>query len=149
MKRWDLERTPWPVNDKYDWVTAIDLFEHLFCDNVEEVIRETKRVARRWIIAKICTAKQPHEVWCAKRASYEEVLEQAKREGFEWLVVSGHVTSALPEFWRSKFQDRSWRIRDDLAKRFKADLNLPDDWRTTLIVENTEWFEQEFGRDES
>jgi hypothetical protein len=63
-------------------------------------------------------------------------LEQAKKEGFEWLVVSGHVNSRTPQYWREKFQDKDWRLRDDLAERLKTDLNLPEDWRTTLIVKN-------------
>jgi len=136
LKRWDLENIPWPLNHKYDWVTAIDLFEHLFADKVDEVIAETKRVARKWIIAKICTA----------RGTYEEVYEQAKREGFEWLIVSGHVTSMPPEFWRKKFEDKEWRLRDDLAERFKKELKLPEDWRTTIFAERVNWFEMEFGR---
>jgi cyclopropane fatty-acyl-phospholipid synthase-like methyltransferase len=134
LVKWDVEQTPWPVSKRYDWVCAIDLFEHLFADRVDEVIRECKRVAKRYIIAKICTAQRPHEVWSARRGSYEEVLEQAKREGFEWLVVSGHVNSQFPQYWRNKFQDKEWVIRDDLAERLKANLRLPEDWRTTLIL---------------
>jgi SAM-dependent methyltransferase len=136
LKRWDVEETPWPVNHQYDWVNCIDLFEHLFDDRVEAVIKECKRVAKNYIIAKICTAQRPHEVWSAKRASYEEVLAQAKAEGFEWLVVSGHVNSQFPKYWREKFEDRDWRLRDDLAERLKVNLNLPEDWRTTLIAKN-------------
>jgi len=145
LKKWDVEETPWPVDHKYDWVTAIDLFEHLFMDKVDKVIRECKRVARRWIIAKICTAQHEREVYFAKRGSYEEVYERAKLDGFEWLMVSGHVTCAWPKFWREKFEDEKWRLRDDLAERLKRDLNLPEDWRCTLILENLTWFEEEFG----
>lgn len=143
----DLEDTPWPIDDySVEWVTAIDLFEHLFSDKIGEIISEAKRVARRWIIAKICTAKLPSEVWVAKRASYEEVLAQAKREGFEWLVVSGHVTGETPQWWIDKFVDEDWKVREDLADKMRRDLNLPDDWRCTLILENTKWFEREFGK---
>lgn len=145
LKRWDVEQTPWPVEKRYDWVTAIDLFEHLFADKVDSVIAECKRVARKWIIAKICTAQRPEEVYAAERGPYEKVIERAKRDGFEWLIVSGHVNSQFPEYWREKFQDDKWRISDDLAERLKKDLNLPEDWRTTLIVQNITWFEEEFG----
>lgn len=144
LVEWDIENRPWPVEDKYTWVTAIDLFEHLFADRVDEVIAETKQRARRWIVAKICTAKKPSEVWVADRASYDEVYEQAKREGFEWLIVSGHVCSQTPDWWLEKFEDDKWRQRDDLSNTFTGDLNLPDDWRTTLILENTKWFEETF-----
>lgn len=136
LRKWDVEETPWPVDRQYDWVTAWDLFEHLFADRVDVVIRECKRVASGFVLAKICTAQRPHEVWSARRASYEEVLAQAKAEGFEWLVVSGHVTSQFPKFWRERFEDRDWRLRDDLAERLKVNLNLPEDWRTTLILKN-------------
>jgi len=145
LKHCDVEQTPWSIDRQYDWVTAIDLFEHLFADKVDEVIRECKRVAKRYIIAKICTAQRPHEVWSAKRATYEQVYEQAKTEGYEWLIVSGHVNSQFPEYWRNKFQDEKWKIRDDLAERFKRELTLPEDWRCTIIAENTCWFEEEFG----
>jgi len=144
----DVTEVPWPVNHKYDWVTAIDLFEHLFAEDVDRVIDECKRVARKWIVAKICTAQRPEEVYFApKLGSYEEVYEKAKRDGYEWLIVSGHVTCAWPEFWREKFQDEKWKIRDDLAERLKKDLNLPEDWRCTIIAENQMWFEEEFGRE--
>jgi ubiquinone/menaquinone biosynthesis C-methylase UbiE len=140
LKKWDIEVTPWPVDHQYDWVTAIDLFEHLFADKVDEVIKEAKRVAKRFIIAKICTAQRPHEVWSANRASYEEVYEQARREGFEWLVVSGHVNSQFPQYWINKFVDNEWINREDLAEKMKKDLHLPEDWRTTLILERKqEW----------
>jgi ubiquinone/menaquinone biosynthesis C-methylase UbiE len=145
LKRHDLEQIPWPVDKQYDWLTAIDVFEHLFADKVDQVIAECKRVAKKWIIAKICTAQRPHEVWSAKRATYEQVYEQAKTEGYEWLIVSGHVNSQFPEYWRNKFQDEKWKIRDDLAERFKRELTLPEDWRCTIIAENSCWFEEEFG----
>jgi len=134
LVKWDVEDMPWPVTHKYDWVTCIDLFEHLFAERADDVIREAKRVATKYIIAKICTAQRTHEVWSAKRTSLDEVLEQAKREGFEWLVVSGHVNSQFPSYWLKKFVDKEWRYRDDLARRFRVDLNLPEDWRTTLIL---------------
>jgi len=147
LKRWDVTVTPWPVNHKYDIVSMIDLLEHIFAQDVDRVIAEAKRVARKWIIAKICTAQRPEEVYSApKLDSYEEVYRKAVEDGYEWLVVSGHVTSQFPEFWRKKFQDKKWRIRDDLAEKFKKDLNLPPDWRCTIICENVDWFFDEFGR---
>lgn len=146
LKKWDVEQTPWPVERKYDWVTAIDLFEHLFADKVDSVIAECKRVAKKWIVAKICSAQKPEEVYAAKRmATYEETYAQAVKDGFEWLIVSGHVNSQLPQYWREKFQDGKWRLRDDLAEKLKKDLALPDDWRCTIIAENTRWFQEEFG----
>jgi hypothetical protein len=147
LKRWDVEVTPWPVDKQYNWITMIDLLEHLFADRVDSVIKEAKRVAKRWIIAKICTAQLPHEVWSARRGSYEEVYEQAKREGYEWLIVSGHVNSQFPDYWIQKFVDDEWRLRADLSEKFKKELSLPEDWRTTLILENATWFEKEFGKE--
>jgi len=132
----DVEQTPWSLEGQYDWVTAIDLFEHLFEDKVDQVIAEAKKRAKKYIIAKICTAQFPREVWSAKRAPYEEVIEQAKREGFEWLVASGHVCCREPSFWIDKFVDSNWVYRADLAERLKKELHLPEDWRTTIILEN-------------
>jgi len=147
LKRWDVTQVPWPVDHKYDWVTMIDLLEHIFAEDVDRVIAEAKRVARKWIIAKICTAQRPEEVYSApKLDSYEEVYRKAAEDGYEWLVVSGHVTSQFPEFWRKKFEDKEWRLRDDLAERFKKELRLPEDWRTTIFAERVNWFEMEFGR---
>jgi len=146
LKRWDVTNVPWPVDQKYDWLVSIDLFEHIFDEDVDKVIAECKRVARKWIIAKICTAQKPEEVYAApKLGSYEEVYRKAVEDGFEWLIVSGHVNSQFPEYWREKFEDDRWKIRDDLAEKFRRDLNLPEDWRCTLFVENTKWFEEEFG----
>jgi len=144
LVEWDIENTPWPVDNMYAWVTAIDLFEHLFADRVDRVIMEAKNRAKRWIIAKICTAEKPGEVWTAERAPYNEVYQQAREEGYEWLIVSGHVTSQTRGWWLDKLEDDKWRHRADLEKRFKRDLPLPDDWRTTVFLENTRWFEEEF-----
>ena len=36
---------------------------------------------------------------------------------------------------KRKFEDAEWRIRDDVSGTFKRVLPLPEDWRTTLIVE--------------
>lgn len=150
LVRWDLAQTPWPIEQQYDWVTAIDLFEHVFNDDVDAIINETKRCAKRWIIAKICTAQHPQEVWAAKKMSpYEEVYAQAKAKGFEWLIASGHVNSQFPKYWLSKFVDDEWKQRDDLSEWLKRSLKLPEDWRTTLILENTAWFDEEFGKDET
>lgn len=147
LKHWDLAQTPWPVEQQYDWVTAIDIFEHLFTEDVDAVIKESKRVAKRWIIAKICTARQPHEIWHGKKAPYDQVIAQARAEGFDWLIVSGHVTCDTPQWWIDKFVDDDWKNRSDLAEKFKKDLNLPEDWRCTLILSNENWFENEFGKD--
>jgi len=135
LKHQDLAETPWNIDKQYDWVTAIDLFEHVFAEDMDKVVAETKRAANHFIIAKICTAQLNHEVWAAKKASYEKVLEQAHKEDYDWLIVSGHVNSQFPKYWEEKFEDSEWRLRPDLSTKLKRDLNLPDDWRTTLIVE--------------
>ena len=133
----DLSQTPWPV-EQHDWVLAIDLCEHLFQEDVDKFVEEAKKKAKKYIIAKICTAQLPREVWSAKKAPYEEVIEQAKREGFEWLVASGHVCCEAPQVWIDKFVDSNWVYRDDLAERLRRELHLPEDWRTTIILENVE-----------
>jgi len=132
----DVAQTPWPVKEQFDIVTAIDLFEHVFSEDADAIIKETKRTAKKYIIAKICTAQLPREIWNAKKTSYEEVYEQAKKEGFEWLVASGHVTCQPPEWWINKFVDSNWVLREDLAERLRRELHLPEDWRTTIILEN-------------
>ena len=137
LVKWDLAQTPWPVNYQYDWCLAIDLMEHLFVNDVDKVIAEAKRTTKKYIIAKICTAQLQREVWSAKKAQYEEVIEQAKKEGFEWLVASGHVCCQAPQFWFDKFVDSNWVLRNDLAEKLKKDLRLPEDCRTTIILENT------------
>ena len=133
----DVAQTPWLVQEQYDLLTAIDLMEHVFSTDVDAIIKEMKRVTKKYIVAKICTAQLPREIWNAKKASYEEVYEQAKREGFEWLVASGHVTCQPPEWWINKFVDSNWILREDLSERLRRELHLPEDWRTTIILENT------------
>ena len=131
----DLAQTPWPV-EQHDWVLMVDLMEHLFQEDIDAVIAEAKKKAKKYIVAKICTAQLPREVWRAKKAPFEEVLEQAKKEGFEWLVASGHVCCEAPQFWVDKFVDSNWVLREDLAERLRRELHLPEDWRTTIILEN-------------
>lgn len=136
LVHWDLANIPWPAKDEgYDWSTAIDFFEHIFESDVDAVVAEAKRVTKHWIISKICTAQLPHEVWVAKKASLEGVLAQAKKDGYEWLTVSGHVLSQFPDYWRRKLEDEEWKLRDDLSQEMRHSMNLPEDWRTTLILE--------------
>lgn len=141
---WNIEEIPWPLTQKFYWSTAIDLFEHLFDEDVDRVIAEMKRVSERFIIAKICTAQTPNEVWAAKKQAYPQVLEQAKMEGFEWLVASGHINSQTPNYWLKKLEDADWKNKSDLVQIFKQD--MPIDWRTTMILSNEHWFENEFGK---
>lgn len=144
LTEWNIEQLSWPLKQKYYLTTGIDLCEHLFDEDVDRIIAEMKRVTERYIILKICTAQQPNEVWSAKKQPYEQVIEQAKKDDFEWLVASGHVNSRFPDYWLKKFEDDTWKNQTDLAQVFKQD--MPLDWRTTLILSNEKWFENEFGK---
>jgi len=135
LTKCDLAQIPWPI-EQHDWVLMIDVMEHIFQDDVDKVIAEAKKKAKKYIVAKICTAQLPREVWSAKKADYEEVVAQAKREGFEWLIASGHVTCQAQKFWINKFVDSNWVLREDLSEKLRKELHLPEDWRTTLILEN-------------
>jgi len=108
---------PWPYKDKsFDLVTAIDFYEHIYAEDLDFVIGEMLRVAKRWVFLQIATTKKGEEGYILRKG--EPVSFKERRT---W---AGHVTVCSEEWWRKRLKREGWRFRDDLVKKF-IDL-IPD-----------------------
>ena len=124
---------PWPYPDKnFDLVTILDLMEHIYVDNIDFVINETYRVAKKWIFFQIATVKQ---------GSHEKGYIIKKGDSIpidlEVYAVAGHVLVQTEKFWIDKLKRDGWKIRKDLVDQFCK--IVPDDvirnWTlNTLII---------------
>jgi len=74
-----------PFEDEgYNWITSFDMLEHLFPGEIDEVLTEFERIARRGFIFSICygpskidrrlhPTNKPEEWWIAKLSDYIKV----------------------------------------------------------------------------
>lgn len=111
----------------FDLVCGIDLLEHVYEEDLDRIIKNMKETSSKWLLFKICTAQKGDEVKAFKRG------EEISRE-WEWLAISGHVCSKMPEFWRNKLENKHWKIHDELSDKLIIDLQLGEDWRCSLIL---------------
>jgi len=102
---------PWPYPDRYfDLVTAIDFYEHIYAEDLDFVVDEMLRVARKWVFLQIATTKKGEEGYILRKG--EPVSFRERRT---W---AGHVTVCDEEWWRKRLRRRGWRFRDDLVEEF-------------------------------
>jgi len=123
--RQDATETPWkkdglPLPDKhYDLVTAIDLYEHIYSQDIDRVAAEIDRVAKEWIFLEIATVDGVREKGYVLRKGepHPDILEPN--------MVAGHVAVCTCEFWIDKFSAYEWELRRDMRE-----------WFVSLVPEN-------------
>ena len=136
----------WPYGDyAFDLVFALDILEHIYLEDIDKVISEMYRVAKKWVFLKIATCKigNPKEDndkgYILKRGD-EIPIE------LEGMVVSGRVTIQDRQFWISKLinnmGDNTFRFRGDKVSEFtaKAPHDVISDWldNTLIVLERIE-----------
>lgn len=108
----------WPYPDKhFDLVTVLDLMEHVYMDDVDLVINEMHRVAKKWIFLQIAT------VGGGSGNSIHEkgyVLNKNKPVPIELqsCAVAGHVSVLTEAVWIQKLKREGWVIRRNLVDKF-------------------------------
>jgi polysaccharide pyruvyl transferase WcaK-like protein len=93
---------------RFDVVTAFDVMEHVFEEDLETVIATLKKCAGKFLVLNICAApddEKPHTISKGK----------AVPEGLEWLAVSGHVTIRHRSWWKAKLEDDDWKVDEDIV----------------------------------
>ena len=115
----------WPYgNNVFDLVIALDLFEHIYLEDIDNVINEMHRVAKRWTFLQIATigggsGSGLHDKgYILKRGDDVPV-------DLEGMVVAGHVSICTKDFWINKFmkygdgsERKWWVLRDDIVGEF-------------------------------
>lgn len=116
----------WPYHDEYfDLVVVLDLMEHVYSDDIDFVIDEMYRVAKKWIFLQIATigkAGSGDSLSCNESGSKSSgyVLDKDKPIPIELqsYAVAGHVSVMTEDFWLQKFKRDEWITRKDLVERF-------------------------------
>ena len=121
-----------------DFVTALDLWEHIYAQDVPELIRAVHRTLRPGGIGffVICTRGDGEDDWTITPGT-KVTLENS------WLLVSGHVTIRTWGWWAAMFEAHGFKIRRDLGHDFQVlraedpALRGADSWsaRNTMFCE--------------
>ena len=122
---------PWPYKNKeFDLTVALDVFEHIYTDDLPLVIQEMFRVSKKWIFLQIATVDG------AKEKGY--TLKKGEpipwEDGRTW---AGHCTVMSPDFWYEKFEHDEWMPRRDMVNWFCSlvDKTVIRNWLlNTMIV---------------
>ena len=125
----------WLYADRsFDLVTVLDLMEHLYTEDIDQVINEMYRVARKYIFLQIATVGSDvnHKKYALKKG------EPVPLE-LEGSAVAGHVTVQDREFWVDKLKRDGWILRDDLVLDFykRPPIHVISNWlkNTVLVLE--------------
>jgi len=105
----------WPYPDKsFDLLTALDLYEHIYAEDLDFVVSQTFRVARKWIFLEIATVDGVKEKgYILKKGEPIPLAE----DGRTW---AGHVTVETESFWLERFDREDWIPRRDMVNYFFA-----------------------------
>jgi len=111
------EKWPYPDNS-FDLVIALDLMEHIYEDDLDFVITETYRVARKWIFLQIAVSGtgglqgRDEDGYMLKKGVIIPI-------GLEGCAVAGHVTVQSEDWWIDKLSSDNLFLRRDLKEYFK------------------------------
>jgi len=127
----------WDYPDKpFDLVTVLDLMEHLYEEDIDKVVNEMYRVARKYIFLQIATVGSDvnHSKYALKKGESVPIE-------LEGVAVAGHVTVQDRAFWVDKLKRDGWVLRDDLVLEFirLCPCNVISNWikNTVLVLEKT------------
>ena len=122
----------WPyAESSFNLVTALDLFEHIYGEDLNFVVSEMFRVARKWIFLEIATVDGVKEKgYILKKGEPIPIAE----DGRTW---AGHVTVATEDWWLEKFDRDDWLLRRDMVNWFfslLAPQTIPNWLQNTVLV---------------
>jgi SAM-dependent methyltransferase len=127
-------------NKAFDLVVALDLFEHLYTDDISFVIEEMFRVAKKYIFLQIATIGGGSGSGLHDRGYILRRGENVPIE-LEGMAVAGHVTVQDRQFWVDKLnnvdKNNKFRFRDDMVLEFigKVPADVISTWvKNTLLI---------------
>lgn len=134
------QRFPYPDNS-FGLVTVLDFFEHVYEDQINDIVKEVYRVCRKYAFFLIATlgggsgvnAERHEKGYIIKRG--EEVPVELRDA-----AAAGHVTVCSREWWDdrlTKIDGVNWHIRRDLEAEFRrlVPANVLLNWGTVIILE--------------
>jgi hypothetical protein len=96
---------------RYDVLTAFDVMEHIFEEDVEDAIQAMKNAAGRYIVMNICTSPDNEGTHSIKKGA-------PIPDDLEWLAVSGHVTIRHRPWWKGRLEDEDWEVDDEIFQKW-------------------------------
>jgi polysaccharide pyruvyl transferase WcaK-like protein len=114
---------------RFDVVTAFDVMEHVYEEDLDEVIGILKSCAGKHIVMNIC---------CAPDNENPFTIPKGKPipESLEWLAVSGHVTIRHRSWWKAKLEDEHWKVDENMCDGWFSDVRFkfPSWQRHNLVI---------------
>lgn len=119
-----------PPFSGFNIVTAMDLMEHIYYSDLDNVMRYIKSslIKNGIVFACIATTRNSNEEWI--HTSKDDEVPASKR----WLAVSGHVTVQPMTFWIKKFESTGFETlyssmaKFQIWKEYKSDLKGLESW---------------------
>ena len=145
LKQHDATKT-WPYPDNsFDLTVALDLFEHIYHDDIPFVVSELFRVSKKWIFLQIATVNVvDHLGSLGRKAELGYMLKKGEpisieREGN---AVAGHVTVTDRSTWEEWIDHDDWILKRVLVNLFTNYMGnfMNKNWllNTMLIYEKME-----------
>lgn len=119
----------WPYGDAaFDLVIVLDFMEHIYEYDLDFIINEMYRVAKKWIFLQIAIGNE--------NICYKLKKDQVVPVQLEANVVAGHVTVQPESFWYKKLNRKGWRTRKDAVEKFckMAPTNVIQNWLVSSII---------------
>jgi hypothetical protein len=103
--------------------------EHIFEEDIDDVVTAMKRAAGRFIVLNICTAPENEGNHSLKKGA---PIPDDK----EWLAVSGHVTIRHRPWWKGRLEDQDWEVDDDIFHKWFSHpgFNFPSWTHNNLVI---------------
>lgn len=121
---------PWPYEDNsYNLITALDFYEHIYEEDLDFVIEEMFRVAKRYIFLLIATVDGIRETGYILKKGEQIPWDDART----W---AGHTTVQTPDFWFNRLEREDWFIMRSTAEQFYSlvDPNITRNWVLNTII---------------
>ncbi len=124
----------WPYPDKkFDLVVILDLFEHMYIDDIEFAVNEMYRCANKWVFLQIAVSGSGG---LQGNTSYILNKDSSVPVELEMCAVAGHVTVQPESFWYKKLNRSDWILRKDIVNQFCS--TVPNDvianWLLNSII---------------
>lgn len=134
------QRFPWTDNS-FDLVTVLDFMEHVFEDQIDDIVKEVYRVSKRYAFFVIATIGGGSGV-NAERHGNGYIIKKGEDIPIELrdATAAGHVTVCSKEWWDdrlTKIDGVNWHVERDLEARFRllVPANVLVNWDTVIILD--------------
>lgn len=133
----------WPYgNNSFDLTLGLDIFEHIYSDNLDFIINELFRVNKKWVFLQIAVCGSGGLQGNSGFNGY--ILKKGDKVPVELesMAVAGHVTVQSRQFWIDKLlkdnkgNERKWRLRDDMVLEFirQVPAAVIDNWLKNAVI---------------